>query len=30
MRVVAHEGGHRATASSETGTIVLKELGLEP
>ena len=30
MRVVAHEGGHRATASSGTGAIVLKELGLEP
>jgi type IV secretory pathway VirJ component len=30
MRVVAHEGGHRATASSGTGTIVMKELGLEP
>jgi hypothetical protein len=28
MRVLVHEGGHRATPGSDTAAIVLNELGL--
>jgi type IV secretory pathway VirJ component len=30
MRVLVHEGGHRAGPSSDTAAVVLKELGLAP